>query len=345
MHPTDLPATMPEFLARFGTDLACRDYLFQRRWPDGFRCKECGHDRCYLLECKVNVCECSGCGSQVSLLTGTIFEQTKTGLSKWFLAIYLFASSKGGIAALELQRQLGFKSSQTAWTWLHKIRAAMSVRGAALEGRVEVGESDIGGPEPGKRGRDAAGKTLIAGAVETRTIAVTAPNPAALRGVARTLAEGVAERLAKGHGTTRRRLGRIRLGCIGKASANSLESFMKAAIAPGATVVTDGWRGYLAATEKRSAHARIILSKTDGKAHDNLPGPHLIFTLAKRLLLGTYHGGVGSRHLPAYLDEFAFRSNRRGTTPAGRAMRLIDRAIATPPLTCRMIMARTKTAT
>ena len=69
--------------------------------------------------------ECAACGKQHSLLAGTIFEQTKTGLARWFLAIYLVTSSKGGISAMELKRQMGFGSYQTAWTWLHKIRRAM----------------------------------------------------------------------------------------------------------------------------------------------------------------------------------------------------------------------------
>ena len=197
MLPTELPETLPEFLARFGTDEACRDHLFAQRWPKGFCC-DCGNMRYYLLSVRTNVYECSRCGAQHSLLAGTIFEQTKTGLSKWFLEIYLFTGSKGGISALELKRHLGFGSDQTAWTWLHKIRRAMSVRGALLVGPVEVDETFLGGPKPGKRGRGAEGKTLLAGAVETRTYEVEAPDPARLKGVARTLAEGVLERLAKG---------------------------------------------------------------------------------------------------------------------------------------------------
>ena len=147
MLPTELPETLPEFLARFGTDEACRDHLFAQRWPKGFCC-DCGNMRYYLLSVRTNVYECSRCGAQHSLLAGTIFEQTKTGLSKWFLAIYLFTGSKGGISALELKRHLGFGSDQTAWTWLHKIRRAMSVRGAPLVGPVEVDETFLGGASP-----------------------------------------------------------------------------------------------------------------------------------------------------------------------------------------------------
>src|SRR4051812_16719349 len=166
MLPDDLPEDMPSFLARFGTDGQCREYLLMARWPEGFRCAACGHDDAYALKTKI-VYECVACREQHSLLAGTIFEQTKTGLSRWFLAIYLVTSSKGGIAATELKRQLGFGSYGTAWSWLHKIRKAMvRPEREPLAGRVEADETHVGGPRPGKRGRGAAGEALVAGAVE-----------------------------------------------------------------------------------------------------------------------------------------------------------------------------------
>src|SRR3954466_9846008 len=153
----NLPEDMPSFVARFGTDEQCREYLFQAPWPDGFRCSACGHDDAYALKTKI-VYECVACRKQHSLLVGTIFEQTKTGSAKWFLAIYLVTSSKGGIAATELKRQLGLRSYQTAWPWLHKLRKAM-VRPYRdpLAGRVEADETHVGGPRPGRR-RQAPGR-------------------------------------------------------------------------------------------------------------------------------------------------------------------------------------------
>ena len=98
--------------------------------------------------------ECAACGKQHSLLAGTLFEQTKTGLAKWFLAIYLVTSSKGGISAMELQRQMGFGSYQTAWSWLHKIRKAMvRPEREPLAARVEADETYVGGPRSGRSGR------------------------------------------------------------------------------------------------------------------------------------------------------------------------------------------------
>src|SRR3954470_9912080 len=201
MLPDDLPQDFLEFNARFGTDEQCREYLFRARWPDGFRCDGCGHDHAYTLRTRL-VYECVACRKQHSLLAGTLFKQTKTALARWFLAVYLVTSSKGGIAAAELQRQLGSGSYQTAWSWLHKLRKAM-VRPdrEPLAGRVEADETYVGGPRPGKRGRGAAGKTLVAGAVEAGQ--------------------------AGG-----RRLGRLRLAVVPDASAASLEGFLGAAVAP-----------------------------------------------------------------------------------------------------------------
>ena len=103
----DLPRDLPTFLERFGTDEDCRAYLVQARWPAGFGCTACGHDQAYSHKKRL-IEECRACGKQHSILAGTIFEQTKTGLARWFLAIYLVTASKGGISAMELQRQMGF---------------------------------------------------------------------------------------------------------------------------------------------------------------------------------------------------------------------------------------------
>jgi hypothetical protein len=192
----DLPGDLPMFLERFGADARCRAYLVRARWPAGFRCTGCGHDRAWSHKKRL-IEECTACGKQHSLLAGTIFEQTKTGLAKWFLAIYLVTSSKGGISAMELKRQMGFGSYQTAWSWLHKIRRAMvRPERTPLAARVEADETYVGGPKPGKPGRGAAGKTKLAGAVECR------------RGE------------AKG-----RRLGRLRLAVVADVSARSLKDF------------------------------------------------------------------------------------------------------------------------
>jgi transposase-like protein len=310
MLADDLPEDMPSFLARFGSDEQCREYLFKARWPNGFQCAACGHDDAYALRTKI-VYECAACRKQHSLLAGTIFEQTKTGSAKWFLAIYLVTSSKGGIAATELQRQLGLGSYGTAWTWLHKLRKAM-VRPdrKPLAHHVEADETYLGGPRPGRRGRGAAGKTLVAGADET------------------------------GRGKARgRRLGRLRLAKLPDAGATSLEGFLATNVAKPATVTTDGWSGYSGLPEAGYGHEPVNLSAAWGDAALRLPAIHLVFSLAKRWLLGTHRGAVSEKHLPAYLDEYVFRFKRRTAERISHGFaRLIEQAVRTKPSTYRAIV-------
>jgi transposase-like protein len=232
-------------------------------------------------------------------------------VAKWFLAIYLVTASKGGISAMELQRQMGFGSYQTAWSWLHKIRRAMVRPGRErLRDRVEADETYVGGARSGKAGRG-AGKVLVAGAVES----------------GRGKAGG-------------RRLGRLRLARLPDAGAISLEGFLAANVAGPAAVATDGWAGYAGLPAQGYRHEPINLSASWGDAVLRLPAIHLVFGLAKRWLLGTHHGAVGKKHLPAYLDEFVFRFNRRtARSISHRFARLIEQAVATNPVTYSALVA------
>jgi transposase-like protein len=294
----DLPHDLPTFVRRFGTDAKCRAYLVRARWPAGFCCAGCGHDLAYRHKKRL-IEECTACGKQHSILAGTLFEQTKTGLARWFLAIYLVTSSKGGISAMELKRQMGFGSYQTAWSWLHKIRRAMvRPERAPLSARVEADETYVGAPKPGKPGRGAGGKTTVAGAVES------------------------------GRGKARgRRLGRLRLAVVPDVSANSLQGFLGQNVARPATVSTDGWSGYGGLDAAGYAHQPLNLAASWGDAALRLPAIHLVFGLTKRWLLGTHHGAVSNKHLPVYLDEFVFRFNRRtARSIAHRFARVIQQA-------------------
>jgi transposase-like protein len=310
------------------TDEQCRAYLFQARWPEGFRCSACGHARAWAHKARL-IDECAACGKQHSLLAGTIFEQTKTGLSRWFLAIYLVTSSKGGISAMELKRQMGLPGSQrrprwsarsgkgsyqTAWSWLHKIRKAMvRPERTPLSARVEADETYVGGPRPGKPGRGAAGKVKVAGAVET----------------------------GRGQGRGRR-LGRLRLAVVADVSAQSLEGFLGHNLARPATVATDGWSGYQGLAAAGYTHEPLNLAASWGDAALPLHAIHLVFGLAKRWLLGTHHGAVSAKPLPAYLDEFVFRFNRRtAKSLSHRFARVVEHAVQIQPTTYDALVAQT----
>ena len=146
LRDDELPGTVLEFVQRFGTEEACQDLL--RRWKyreAGFHCPGCGGEQAWHLVSR-RLDECCSCGKQVSLTAGTLFHGSRTSLTKWFLALYLVVSSKQGISAVELGRSVGV-SYPTAWTWLQKLRRALSSRPVErLAGLVEV---EVGALEPG----------------------------------------------------------------------------------------------------------------------------------------------------------------------------------------------------
>ena len=142
-----------------------------------------------------------------------------------------------------------------------------------------------------------------------------------------------------------RRLGRLRLAVVDDVSAASLEHFLGRNVAPPTTVATDGWSGYTGLAATGYTHEPHHLSATSGDAIAQLPAIHLVFSLAKRWLLGTHHGAVGKQHLPAYLDEFVFRFNRRtARNISHRFARVIEHAAKIEPTTYHALVAQPQSA-
>jgi transposase-like protein len=117
---------MREFQEQFGTEEACREYLYKKRWPNGFICPKCGHTERFNIKSR-NRYQCKACGHQTTATAGTIMEKTRTPLTKWFAAMYLVAEDKRGLSAMALRRKIGV-AYFTAWTMLRKIRFAMGNR-------------------------------------------------------------------------------------------------------------------------------------------------------------------------------------------------------------------------
>ena len=293
----DYPRDLLEFEARFASEGACRDYLSALRWPEGFRCPGCGHERAWPVR-KVWF-ECARCGRQTSVTSGTIFQDTRKPLRLWFRAIWHVTSQKNGVSALGLQRVLGLGSYQAAWTWMHKLRRAMVRPGRErLAGVVEVDETYWGAEEEGVSGRQTERKALIAVAAEER-----------------------------GRG-----LGRIRMQRVRNASAASLMPFVEESVEPGSVVHTDGWLGYEPLEKKGYQHRIVFLSGRRKQASELLPRVHQAISLLKRWLLGTHQGAVSHEHLDYYLDEFVFRFNRRSSRSRGKLFyRLVQQAVAVDP--------------
>src|SRR3974390_399424 len=165
-----------EFQKKFRTEKACLKHLLQLRWPQGFRCPRCQHDRAYFHSTR-HLYECQACSYQASLTAGTIFHKTRTPLRKWFWMIFLMGRQKSGASMLSLQRLLKIRDYKTVWTMGHKIRKAMADRDAAyqLAGLLEMDDTYFGATKPGKRGRGAAGKAKVVGPWRLRTTSPVSP--------------------------------------------------------------------------------------------------------------------------------------------------------------------------
>ena len=236
----------------------------------------------------------------MSVTAGTIFDRSRISLREWFAAAWYMTNQKHGVSALGLQRLLGLGSYQTAWTILQKLRTAMVRPGRdRLHGSVEVDETYVGGIEHGVRGRG----------IETKFIVVIAIEVLPSKG-----------------------FGRVRLQRVNDVSGASLIPFVSAAVDAGTEVRTDGWRGYYGLSEQGYQHHAIKVSSSGDPAHVSMPGVHRVASLLKRWLLGTHQGSVTQDHLDAYLNEFAFRFNRRHSRRRGLLfLRLLQHAVVTPP--------------
>jgi transposase-like protein len=298
----DYPGSYAELLSWFDRDWKCLNYLDWLRWPSGFVCPHCAAVVGWRM--RDYRWHCGGCGRKVSATAGTIFHRTRTPLTVWFSAAWMLTSGKGGVSASALQRQLELGSYQTAWAMAHRYRSVMVRPGRErLNGQVEVDETYIGGTEPGVPGRGALSKVLTAIAVE-----VMPP----------------------------RGFGRARIAVIDNAKTATLRGFLTGAVEPGATVITDGLPAYRGATRNLFEHEPRPVWRSGQTAADLLPAVHRVASLTKRWLLGTLQGSVSREHLPAYLDEFVFRFNRRNSTRRGLLFyRLLSLAVGGDPITYR----------
>ena len=169
--------TMKEFNEKYPNDDACLARIFKGRYPNGVFCPKCQKITKYYKRTGLKVYACEFCGYSISPTAGTIFHKSDTSLKSWFYAMFLMSSTKTGISAKQLERELGV-TYKTAWRMFTQIRKLMSENVNPLTGQVEVDESYFGGRRAGKRGRGASGKTVVMGMVERdgNAIAQVVPN-------------------------------------------------------------------------------------------------------------------------------------------------------------------------
>jgi transposase len=282
--------TLIEFMREFPDDDACLEHLWRTRHsPDGKhafcpKCEIMRRFKRYDTRTRRQSWTCTGCGHHVHPTAGTIFQGSSTSLQLWFYAMYLMASTRCGISAKQMERELGVKY-RTAWRMFTKIRTElMAEDGVVLMGEVEADETLIG-PKTmrnsekrerlgwDKKRYDNERKTMVFAAVE--------------------------------------RGGRVVAKVIPNSSGPTLRAIVTGHVEAGSILYTDEWAGYYSmgdTYDHRTIRHRDRIY-VDGSTHtQTVEG---FFSLSKNAIRCVHHG-VSDRWLQGYLNEYAWRYNRRG---------------------------------
>lgn len=281
-----------DFFKRFPDDEACLKHIFDVRYGERHYCDACGINATFHRMKDRRAWACAACGDHVYPTAGTIFQDTRTPLQVWFYAIYLFVTTRHGVSGKELQRQLGV-TYKTAWRIGNRIRKQMSDCEAKqlLSGHVEIDEAYVGGKRPGKRGRGAAGKTIVMGFKE--------------------------------------RGGRLVAQIIPNVKMNTLKAETLAQVERGSVVSTDELLSYGLLEHEGYTHVAVKHGKKEWAVYDyrtqqlhHTNGVESFWRMFKHSVRGT-HVSISQKWMKRYLDEFTFRANHRNEVNG-----MFDRLIA-----------------
>jgi transposase len=264
--------TVKDFNTKFPDDDACLEWLRNSRWPDGITCPKCQRITKHHKVTGRQVYACDFCGHQVSPMAGTIMEKSATPLKLWFYAMFLMASTRCGISAKQLERELGV-TYKTAWRIFKQVRSMLADNDILEGSSVEVDDAYFGGKRKGKRGRGAEAKTIAIAAVQ--------------------------------------RQGRVKAKVVKNLRKSTVTAFVVETVKPNSTLYTDEFLSYngiekLGYDHQQIEHNAKIYVKGDVHTN-NIEG---FWSLVKRGIDGVYHK-VNKEYLQNYLDEYAFRYNRR----------------------------------
>lgn len=275
--------TLKDFEKQFPTDDACLEWLKDYLYPNGIHCQTCERVTKHHKVASRKSYSCDYCGHHVHPTADTIYHKSSTPLRLWFYAIYLMASTRCGIAAKQLERELGV-TYKTAWRMFKQIRSMLADENASLlSGKVEIDETFVGGkPRYSRKGQGRGfverDKTIVVGAVE--------------------------------------RGGRVRAQVIPDTKGKTLIPFIRENVREDSTVYTDEWHGYWS-VKHNGYHHHTIQHKQKvyvlGDIHTNTVEGY--WSLVKGGLKGVYRN-VSPKYLQTYFNEYAFRYNRRkGSQP------------------------------
>ena len=299
--------SLPEFFERYGSEQQCQQALQQARWPNGFVCPRCSGTAHSVITTRTHpLFQCSSCLHQTSLIAGTVMQDTKLALTKWFLAMYLISQSKQGISALALMRQLGV-SYPSAWLMHHKLMAAMASREQCyrLDGDVQIDDAYLGGELPGgKAGRGSENKSAFVAAVA--------------------LKDG-RPRYAK-------------FSPVGSFNSGEIAQWAKRCLAPQAVVYSDGLACFAAVRQAGCTHHPTVIGARKPRDLPQFKWINTVLGNLKTSIGGSYHAFDFKKYAHHYLAAFAWRFNRRFNM-RGLHSRLVVAAANCPPQTEQMIRA------
>src|SRR3990172_4737618 len=285
------PASLIDVVQRFGSEEICREYLEKLRWPEGVACLRCGSLSVSEISTRDQF-DCNDCRSRFSVTSGTIFDNTKLPLWKWFAGIYLMVEGKKGVSANQVKRTLGV-TYKTAWFLCHRVREAMrELNASQLSGIIEIDETWVGGKQRGggKGHWHHTNKTAVVGAVE--------------------------------------RDGKIRLQVIHARDKRTLHGWIRKNVADETEAIyTDEWPPYAGIGDDDTRHETVNHRAKEwvrGLVHTN--SVENVWSLLKRSIIGSFHK-VSVKHLERYLDELEFRFNNRNNPYLFRdvLLRVIDK--------------------
>ena len=268
--------TINDFNRDYPDEDTCLERLRNRRYPNGSTCEKCERVTKYHRDAERRSYSCQWCGYHVHPTAGTIFEKSTTSLRLWFYAIFKMASTRCGISAKQLERELGV-TYKTAWRMFHQIRKMLTDdNDQRLSGTVEADETYVGGRRGGKRGRPGkeSHKTPVFGMAE--------------------------------------RKGRVVATAVSDAKRATVVPQVQKNVLPETTIYTDEYRVYDNLNKQGYRHSRVHHAEEIYVAGDDVHTNTIegFWSLLKRGIAGVYHS-VSAKHLQGYLNEYCFRYNHR----------------------------------